>query len=95
MPYKDGTPTLGEQFEAHHVSEPLDSLEYYRSLQEAEGKLHEAEETIRYMAENCHQAYHQDQSCGWWECQRNICNSAQQALPEYVLWLQGKGPKPT
>jgi len=67
-------------------------------LTEARRELREAEvgysETIRYMAENCHQAHHQDQTGGWWMCQRNVCNAAQQALPGLVLWLSGKGPKP-
>lgn len=49
----------------------------------------ELEETIRYMAENAHQAYHDDQECGWWECPRNICTAAQRAIPEIALRLGG------
>jgi hypothetical protein len=43
-PYKDGNPTLGEQFEAasepHQVSEPMNELEAYRHLQKVEGENH-------------------------------------------------------
>lgn len=51
--------------------------------------LREARETIRFMAENVHQAYHQDISGGWWICPRTVCNAAQQALPTIVKQLKG------
>lgn len=80
--------------EPHKVSEPMNELEAYRHLQRIEAEHAVFKDTIRYMAENAHQAYHQDQGGGWWDCPKNICTSAQQQLPDYVLWLSGKGPKP-
>jgi hypothetical protein len=98
MPYKDGEPTLGEQFEAasepHVVSEPKNELEAYRHLQQVEAEHAVFTDTIRYMAENTHQAYHQDSNDGWWACKKNVCTAAQKAIPEYAAWLAGKGPKP-
>lgn len=58
------------------------------------GDVKEMQETIRYMAENTHQAYHQDRQCGWWDCPRNVCNAAQQALPELVAKLKKYGKEP-
>jgi hypothetical protein len=113
MPYKDGEPTLGEQFEEaatysdlvsdggmdprdrqepHQVSEPMNELEAYRHLQKIEAENAVFKDTIRYMAENCHQGYHE--TGGWWDCKKNVCSAAQKVIPEYAAWLAGKGPKP-
>lgn len=46
-------------------------------------------ETIRFMAENVHQAYHVDSNTGWWDCKKNVCNAAQQAIPEIATKLRG------
>lgn len=54
-------------------------------------RLADFEETVRYMAENAHQAYH-DVPCGWWECKKNICTAAQLALPNFVNKLTGEKP---
>jgi hypothetical protein len=97
MPDKKGEPTLMEQFDeadahAHLVSEGRDSLEAYRHLQKIEAEHAVFKDTIRHMAESAHQAYHH--GGGWWDCPKNICSAAQKQLPDYVLWLSGKGPKP-
>lgn len=78
--------------EPHQVSEPKNELEAYRHLQKIEAEHANFKDVIRYMAENAHQAYHH--GGGWWDCPKNICTAAQQAIPEYAAWLAGKGPKP-
>jgi hypothetical protein len=90
----DGGMDPRNRSEPHQVSEGMDALEAYRHLQKIEAEHAIFKDTIRYMAENAHQAYHQDHLGGWWDCPKNICTSAQQAIPDYALWLRGKGPKP-
>lgn len=46
------------------------------------------EEAIQQMAYTAHRTYHGDHGY-WWDCPRNICYTAQQAIPWVVEKLKG------
>lgn len=104
MPYKDGKPTLMEQFDdadahaqmvgTYEKMSAEEAVEAMRKIASLEAQTALFKDTIRYVAENTHQAYHQDSIDGWWACKKNVCTAAQKAIPEYAAWLAGKGPKP-
>ena len=84
----------GNPDQPHQVSEPLNELEYYRRVQQLEMENAILKDTLRHLAQTVHQAYHQNLGGGWHTCPKDVCSSAQRALPDYVLWLKGEGQRP-